>query len=61
MTSAHLTTGAEAQDFEDGLAKLARTGDLYRMRLQIERDLLIGRSPGTAISGREREPGEHEV
>ena len=78
-TSAHLTTSAEAQAFEDQLGRLAKrdTGKgldaaamraqfqsmdaklstllvspdewdtLFRIRLQIERDLLVGDTPGT--------------
>ncbi len=75
-SAAHLTTSAEAQEVEDRLAELARTGPsgyrtstqlafdpidrrlleltvptdewdvLYRLRLQIERDLLAERDPG---------------
>ena len=84
MTSAHLTTSAEAQEVEDQLTLLARpvgsggsiprigrgaafeavdarllelaipTDEwdiLYRLRLQIERDLLAGIVPGTAFPG----------
>jgi hypothetical protein len=83
-TSAHLTTSAEAQAFEDRIEKVAedgRTGGvvamegaqeafaaldaqlldlpvqsdewdiLYRLRLQVERDLLAGSEPGRSFPG----------
>jgi hypothetical protein len=89
MTSAHLTTSAEAQEVEDRLTKLAQEAHtsggsfapqtratfteidqklldllvptdewdiLYRLRLQIERDLLIGVEPGTEFPGHRRDP-----
>jgi hypothetical protein len=84
MSTAHLTTSAEAQEVEDRLTKLAAGGGtaggglavgtratlgeidarllelvvptdewdiLYRLRLQIERDLLVGAKPGTEFPG----------
>jgi hypothetical protein len=94
-TSAHLTTSAEAQEVEDRLGELARSGSggaagravggkpgagaraafeaidamlldlavptdewdiLYRIRLQIERDLLAGSTQGTAFPGHDPSP-----
>ncbi|HEX8024690.1 MAG TPA: hypothetical protein VF484_00650 [Candidatus Limnocylindrales bacterium] len=88
-TSAHETTSAEGQAFEDRLAEASeRLGDrgpsraaivetferldedlldlpvptpewdvLYRMRLQLERDLLLGRAPGMAAPGGNEKEG----
>ncbi len=87
MSSAHLTTSAEAQALEDRLTALAKSGApaaddravaftqidamlldlavptdewdiLYRLRLQIERDLLAGVEPGTAFPGHEANAAE---